>query len=753
MPKDADVSDRRLPVLPPRVALAAVMALATLLGSTLPGCGGDKPAAPTRKSDGTVHLLLLNRLQAMAEGVPCNPADVPPLAGAAEARDRLAAQGESAALVIVGDTLRPPREGLQGDVLDAAREGRAGVQLEALAAAKPQAWVPGAGDLSPEHLEQTLQLAAQAGIPVLLSNVSAPAHPQIRSSLVLQGGTLRVGLLGVVPTRIADMEAVRKGEQGDERLQDLDLPGASVLPIHETVARLAAELRQQEQVDLVVLLSGLSTKANGALSDTGVDVVLGTTEPKTGTANVLFVDNVMFASALPGGEEVGHTMLRLVGGSKAIKSLFQVHTLPDEIARQESRLESLGRQYGTSDVDELARLSSPGFEAAFKDKVELLRENEAYVQQLESYTGSAIDHYAEPLQPLAASDAVQAALARQGAALQAALDAPALGPVPVPEGTPTIPLASACDKCHAAQADFWRSTAHARAMETLAASSRQRDPACLKCHAAGFGDALGWTDPRLDAPLGAVSCWSCHRTTRQHAEKKRQYVDPSVAGIADAVGMNCEGCHVERRSPGFDRSKALAQVSCPPMRDDEPPLLLARQDALDQIQARKDRGDAEPRDDYLKARALIGLGRPEGWAELDRYSAANTSDVGLALEIARFADRHGRSAHALELLAAFRKHAPGDEDALYGHVELLLHARDPAARNPAQAVQFLALVLPADATNTPHTNVPLRALQIEALIEAGHTAEAAGLLDVLLRDHGRDSRLLQLGERLQAKGR
>jgi hypothetical protein len=457
----------------------------------------------------------------------------------------------------------------------------------------------------------------------------------------------------------------------------------------------------------------------------------------------------MYASALAGGEEVGHTLLRLVGGSKAMKSLFQMHTLPADNERQRARLDSLIRQYGTSDTDELARLSSPGLEEAFKDKVDLLRENEAYVEELARYTGSAIDHYAEALQPLAPGSPVQAALAGQGAAILAAVSSPAFGALPVNEGTPTIPLASACESCHPAQTAFWRETPHARAMETLTAAKRQLDPSCLKCHAAGYGDPLGWIDPRLDAPLGPVSCWSCHRTSRQHADKPRQSVDPAVAGIASAVAMNCIGCHVDRRSPGFDRGKLLPLVACPPMRNDEPPLVLARQAALDQIDLRRSNGKDEPRDAYLRARALIGLGRPEGWTELDRYAAENTTDVPLALEIARFADRHGKSAHALELLSAFRKHLPGDEGALYGHVDLLLHARDLSARNPALAVQFLSLVLPADATNTPHDNLDLRCLQIEALIAADRKQEAAGLLDVLLRDHGRDNRLLNLGERLK----
>src|SRR5262249_23965862 len=182
------------------------------------------------------------------------------------------------------------------------------------------------------------------------------------------------------------------------------------------------------------------------------------------------------------------------------------------------------------------------------------------------------------------------------------------------------------------------------------------------------------------------------------------------------------------------------------MRDDEPPIVLARQAALDQIEVRRGKGLADARDDYLQARALIGLGRHEGWPQLDRYAAANTSDAALAVEIARFADRHGQSAHGLELLTAFRKNLPGDETALAAPVDLLPHAPAPAARTPALAVQLLGLVLPADATNTPTANLELRCLQVEALIAAGREADAAGLLDVLLRDHGKDGRLLALGE-------
>lgn len=732
---------------PARSLLACLLVLAAACGGSDPAVDAGPPAAGP---DGEVHLFSLVRLQAAAEGVPCDPDNVPVLSAAAAERDRLQAAGEAAFLLLVGDTLVRGTDLPGFRPLDVAVRAKAGVQLEALAAARPAAWTPGPTDLAGEHFGEIVERAGQLGLPLLLSNVVAPGHPQIQPWVLLEGGGLRLGVLGVLPHKIADFESLAPGADGDaERIKRLDLEGASLIPAREAIERLGSELLARHGVHFVVVLSNLSGKANSGLAG-AVDnlIILGSTEKAARADRVLQVEGSALLNALPGGTELAHTRLRVVGGDMSIRDISPRHTLPAQIASDRRDLEQMQAFHGTQDLDRLARLVQPGREEQFKRRVALIGENEEWLALYEGWEGSAIDHSAAvgtrpPPGP------VEAALARQGPAIEEAYAAARLKPPVRPEGPTTIPLPDDCVACHPAQVRHWQDTAHARSFDTLRRTQRQHDPACLGCHTTAWDTPLGWNDPRFDAPLGPVACWSCHGTLTQHASKPRQAVDPAVAGVAEAVAMDCEGCHGERRSPGFERESAVAAVACPPLRDDEPPILLARQAALDQIAERRSKGLAEERDRYLEARALMGLGRSaEALPILRLVAESNVDDTGLAVEIARLGDDYGHSRLALDTLRGFLAHQAGDEAANWAYADLLLHASDETARDAAAAVRHLALLLPPDPATTTANQLPLRRLQVEALFASGQRAESWALLDTLLRNHVDDKDLLRLKQRL-----
>lgn len=719
--------------------------------AVLAACGAE-PAPPREVSEGEVHFLAFNRLQGYAEGIPCDPSSVPPLAAAAAARDALAAQGRTVALVLVGDTLVSSAALTDVKPIDVAVRARGDVVLEALAAARPAFWVPGAADLRGDHFTRVLQRCAELDVPVLMSNVTAPTRPEIRPWIVVQDGTLRVGCLGLMPGKVLDLDAMAQKKEGEERLAAPEFTEASVLPAAEAVERLARELRQQQGVDLVVAFSNLGSRANSALvHGLGLDIVFGSTEAETRASSMVVDDDVALLSSLPEGAELAHLLLRIRAGNTGFTDLGPLHTLPEQIESDEAELQELAEQHGTSDLQELALRVSPSDPAAFVRRATLVDENRGALELLRAYDDSAIDHYAEPLLPPAPGDPIGAVLARQGAAIEAAFAGASLKPL-VPFAGSAIPRAEACEDCHPAQTAFWRSTAHAGAWDTLRAAGRQHDPGCLRCHTAGYEHKLGWLDPRDDAPLGPVSCFSCHRTLAQHAAKAWKVVDPQFQGLGSIMNMACENCHAEERSPGFLRQDVLEQVSCPPMRGDEPPILLARQAALDALAERRAAGQADARDEYLQARALVGLGREaEGFPLLDRVVAANTSDTAMAIEIGRLCDEHGFSERGLAALRAYLGHQAGDEGANWAYADLLLHARDPTARDPGLAARHLSLLLPPDPRAAGPAFIDLRCLQVEALFLADRADEGAALLDALLIDHARDERLLAVRRKMTGR--
>jgi hypothetical protein len=716
------------------------------------GCGPSEHPRPEAEGDsagharpvreGTLEVVSLNRLQGLGDPIPCQAEDIPVLPAAAELRDRLAAGGSTALLVAIGDSIHRSYKPLHGKAAEVSSRARSRIQLAGLAAAGVDAYVPGHADLA-TGFDDLLQDCEARGVPVLLSNVVAPSHSNIRPWLLVQAGTLKVGLLGVIASRVADAEATLEEDARKPEAQDMSYPGASVLPVKDTVARLVAELRGQQGADLVILLSNISQKANTRLSSVaGLDVIIGSTDTSVDAEGIIIDDRTAIMSSLSAGREVGHTTLAVRGGNMQMADLSPVHQIVGQVAQVEQRLADYAERFETEDPAVLARLVAPDDQQGFLNMVSLLAENKEFLALRETWTDSYIDHRAAELAMPRADHPALAAMAGTGEAIEAALAEAALKPLVVPEGRPLIPSPGDCRGCHSAQYDFWAGTAHSRAFEDLRPLQSIHDISCLPCHAAGFEDENGFSDPRFDGPFGGVSCYSCHASMALHSGSVRQVLDPWFVH-ADPERMECIECHVERRSPGFDKDALIASVSCPPMRADEPALLLARQAALDVIRNRRERGTAEPRDEYLEGRALVGLGAFEaGFEVLQRHALAAPKDPNLRVEIARLFERAGNSAGAIELLRRYLEDHSGDPLVNREYVTLLLEARDEAARDPQLALSHLGFLLPDDAAESRKVALDFRVLMIDAYFATGQPEKGLALINELSRDHARDPRLM-----------
>ena len=745
---------RRSPIPALLLALLAC-GLTAACGPSAEPSAEPAPAAPATGTgpDGTFDLVFLNRPQGFAEGIPCRSNEVPPLPGAVRLRDELRAGGQGAALLaVVGDTLTGRDEKLKIEVpaLQAVTRVRVETQLAALGAAHPDVWVPDHGDFL-AGVDFVLGRAHEEGIPVLLSNVSTPGHPEVKDSLLVEAGGLRIGLLSVLAPRVTDLDALARGAQRETAIVDAKYEGATILPVTETLTRLAADLHERQGANFVIALSTLGSKSNnGELAEVpGIDMIIGSSEPKLGADRIYILhDKIALMSALPGGEQVGRFTLHIEDGNLGIVDLTPRNVLPGEIAKQQAKLQDLIAEHGTSDPRELARRASPGNPQALLDSWSLLDRNREFLANLANTRGSTMELRPAELPSVPVDDPVMARFRAIGPAITQALADPGLPPVVRADlATSILPPPESCAKCHAAQQGFWAASAHSRALDPLRKAERLQDPACLDCHAAGFGNPAGWLDPRLEAPLGAVTCWNCHQVSALHAASPRLVVDP--AQLSSRVGNGqCIQCHNVRRSPGFDLAASRPRVTCPPMRPDEPALLLARQGALDAIAERRAAGRADERDDFLEGRALVGLGRlDDGEALLARACAANRDDTLLAVESSRQLDRVGRSRRAQELLGDFVSGRPGDLNAAWHYADLLLHPKVESERHPDQAAAFLDLVLPKGEGDSKNDPTELRALQAESYFESGRGAEGRKLLGKLLRKTPKDEALNQLARK------
>ncbi len=720
-----------------------ILVLLTLLST---GCErspapGASEAPDGDSLEGTLDVLTLNRLQGSADAIPCNPGDLAVLPAAAELRDRLRAEGHAALLVALGDGVNRSYKGGHGKAAELAIRARSLNVLEALAAAGVDAYVPSHGDFA-IGLDELLSECLRLGIPVLLSNLVAAAHPEIRQSMLVQAGTLKVGFLAVIPGKVDDATAPDDPDATDPVAMDASYDGVMMLPISDTVRRLADGLRDEQGADLVVVLSSLTEKTNNSFTKIdSVDVVIGTLDSTFAADHIVLNGKTALMSSLPAGREVGHTTLAVRDGNLQLADLSPLHSLPGQIEQGRARLAEYQQRFQTDDVALLSRRVAPGAEESFLKFVQLLDENTEFVRAHQSYADSFIDHRPATLTPPARDNAALKVLDRQAAEVEAAVLGANLKPPLALEDKSAIPQSETCQSCHAAQFNFWAETKHARAYETLVTLRRQHEVGCLECHTAGFNVSFGWADPRLDAPYGAVTCFQCHAAYSYHSSSPRQVVDPLFVH-SDPERMNCAECHVSRRSPGFDKETLLPAVACPPLRNDEPALLLARQRALDTISARRSKGIDEARDAYLEARALVGLGDFEkGFAMLQDYALGNPDDAPLAVEIARLLDESGGSAGAARLLEEYLGRHSGDPLVNAAYIKLLLYAKDQSVRNPEAAVTRLKLLLPDAPGESRKANLDFRVLQIDALFEARRDAEGVALINELAPEHGDDPRL------------
>ena len=116
----------------------------------------------------------------------------------------------------------------------------------------------------------------------------------------------------------------------------------------------------------------------------------------------------------------------------------------------------------------------------------------------------------------------------------------------VDRATATYVGSGVCAGCHPSAANVWRGTAHAHALETLAAASKAYDPGCLRCHTVGIGHPGGFGPERTSDDFAAVGCESCHGPGSDHASAPLPAYGELPAGPSA-----CVACHTHDNSPEF----------------------------------------------------------------------------------------------------------------------------------------------------------------------------------------------------------
>ncbi len=125
-----------------------------------------------------------------------------------------------------------------------------------------------------------------------------------------------------------------------------------------------------------------------------------------------------------------------------------------------------------------------------------------------------------------------------------------------------------CQRCHKAEYEQWKTTAHARAWPTLLDAHAQSKAECVSCHVTGYRQAGGFR-AEADAPrLGGVQCESCHGMGTSH--------DAYAAIKSRVAESTCRTCHTAKVSPDFALARYRPYIDHAKLAADLPALDVRR---------------------------------------------------------------------------------------------------------------------------------------------------------------------------------
>lgn len=110
----------------------------------------------------------------------------------------------------------------------------------------------------------------------------------------------------------------------------------------------------------------------------------------------------------------------------------------------------------------------------------------------------------------------------------------------------------ACASCHAAAAEVYAKSSHARAMATLQKKGKHEDPECVSCHSVGAKEKGGFVSLAASPQLANVQCENCHGPRLAHTK------DPKTAPAKLDL---CVSCHNSQHSPKFNATEYWKSIA------------------------------------------------------------------------------------------------------------------------------------------------------------------------------------------------
>jgi hypothetical protein len=389
-------------------------------------------------------------------------------------------------------------------------------------------------------------------MPRHVVNLPADTKLKIEPPAVIDVGGVRVGVFGVIAEGAVPAQTLAITDPiaaGKAAAQKLRADGAQV------VVALVQAASKKDAVKLVREIGG----ADIAIGGLGA----AAPEPEDVEPEATKVDNAWLV--IPGnrGQVVSRIDVTVRDAGPLVDAVGQ--------GAAAAKIATIDTQLAAADAD-LAKMKAdkdadPGFVKQKQAERDQLAKDKAQLASTPLAIPATGNYFTlEQVRinkPLACDTKVQSDVtAFYTAAGQANVKAAAGQKVPPPaKGVASYVGTEACSDCHSDAVDFWKTTRHSHAWETLVERGQQFDYDCIGCHVTGW-DKPGGSNLANNETLRDVQCETCHGPGSIHVAKGGEEKPPAIARAPDDKPCATQ-CHTKEHSDTFDLKPYLRDVTGP----------------------------------------------------------------------------------------------------------------------------------------------------------------------------------------------
>ena len=733
-------------VILPLSGLSATYLLASE-AAVVSSLDNDEAFSPPDKA-ATLRFFYLCKPQGNLELMPCQSNTGRGLLAAAHTVESFRREQGEAAVFLTGDLFN--HKARHGDIyqgLVADLEDR--VVDRTYEAMKVTVALPGLDDLligiSPLKTRLT-----RCGLKPVISNLVRKEGGELvfPDRYVFESGGLKIGVVGLIGEKIFHVERSdpSSGKRPETRMipitEILEEEGKTgvyeVLDPLDTARRIAAELKSNDDVDLVVGLSYLTLRRGlKIMNTTEVDVILGNNMCKKDGYRLK--EQGIRCSTRHSVQNLGYLELTFSGDPNAVLGdRTALEAKENQLKELREELEELTTRYGTTDGTKLKRLAQGTKDAARYDELKL-QAADLRALILQSSADSKADYALNRF--LSLPGFFSPAESGIGKVLGDYLDA--LGTIALGrEDEIAMEITSlvdqgiflsdqtTCRSCHKRQYEHWTKTSHARAFTSVRKLGCENMASCFACHTTGYRCQGGFFLPPPPEGNGAILCEACHGFLGDHL---KDFLIPPQNRFKENMGATkklCAFCHDEAHHPDFSTEEAFARIKCPSIDFSESHIvdLYKRADAaLDAIEEQKGNlsGDQCVRRAIYRKR--LGKSNADVIPILFRGADLEPDNIDLVKFLYPILLSENRSGEALELLESYIEKVPGDAAINKEIIRLLLLSQDKKIRDPSRAREYISWYL----ENLSDKEVEVYLLLVNADMQLSLYDEARTVLDQL----------------------